>query len=565
MGHSQQGHTFLFRLVTTAGLLSVAGPALSFSAWGQAASMPAPEVKASTSPSTDSSSNPGPASLPDAPSPSEDSASYLPGLDTLRTTGPLEPGEIRAATPGYVPVSQCPEDTTHAHSCRVHWHQLVISSAVFNGFQNAGNLYTGYWYRWETTHGPWFQRWFDSVTEWKWDRWSDDNPAMDDYVGHPMMGSITNYLWIQNDPKGMTVPFGNTRAYWHSRMRALAFSTAYSFEWKFGPFGEAGVGHNGDHFYFDNGKLTNETGVVELVTTPVGGFLWTVAEDALDKHVVRKFEEKPHNPFSLLMISFLTPSRATANIFRFRPPWYRDDRTVKAASFWSVPEPSDDLAGRTQAEEDAEAEGAEPAEETGVVSTATGHETREPLPEWEQYGGVHEFGAWWGLSLMSGHIWGYAKDVKYMPIDITYSYLLHQGKGWSFRYAPELTALAMLDEPQTGKNNIYNERKRTYGSGLSPVGFKSYFFPESRVQPYFSTDGGFIYFDDRVLSPQGSQWMYTIDYGTGLTIFRKKRESISIGYRYQHLSNANISHHNPGTDTNTFYLQVSRYRTKHYR
>ncbi len=102
-------------------------------------------------------------------------------------------------------------------------------------------------------------------------------------------------------------------------------------------------------------------------------------------------------------------------------------------------------------------------------------------------------------------------------------------------------------------------------AAVSPVGFESDFFPRSRVQPFFSTDGGFLYFDKRVLSPQGSQWMYTIDFGTGIHIFRKARQDVTIGYRYQHLSNANISLHNPGADANTFYVAVSRFRTKGYR
>jgi hypothetical protein len=191
--------------------------------------------------------------------------------------------------------------------------------------------------------------------------------------------------------------------------------------------------------------------------------------------------------------------------------------------------------------------------------------TTDALPIWPHPGGVHEFGAWWGVSLMTGHIWGYAKDVKYMPIDVTYSYLLHRGDNWQFRYAPELTALAMLDEPQSGKKSLYDQRRRSYGSGVSPVGFRASFFTENRVQPFLSTNGGFIYFDERVLSPQGSQYMYTIDYGGGLQFFRKQRQSISIGYRYQHLSNANISKHNPGTDTNAFYVAVSRFRSKGYR
>ena len=61
-----------------------------------------------------------------------------------------------------VPLSQCPYDKTHARECRVHWRPLLLSSVAFTAFLNAGNLYTGYWYRYETTHGKWFQRWIDS-------------------------------------------------------------------------------------------------------------------------------------------------------------------------------------------------------------------------------------------------------------------------------------------------------------------------------------------------------------------------------------------------------------------
>ncbi len=290
--------------------------------------------------------------LPDAPVPVEttaeptfesrsgESSGAFDRLLTSKTDGSV----ISRRPPGYVSLDQCPDDVTNARSCRIHWHQLVLSTAAFNAFQNVGNLYTGYWYRWETSHGVWFQRWINSAAGWRWNVWNDQNPFLDDYIAHPMMGGITNYLWIQNDPKGMTVEFGNTPEYWHSRMRAFAFSTAYSFQWKLGPFGEAGIGHNGDHPVPQSRSRvwTNETGWVELVTTPVGGLLWTMAEDALDKHVVKKVEEKPRGALPLLLISFLTPARATANIFRFRPPWYRDDRIVRNSSFWSEPRGNDD-------------------------------------------------------------------------------------------------------------------------------------------------------------------------------------------------------------------------------
>jgi hypothetical protein len=515
--------------------------------------------------------------LPDAPVPSDpghapllesSSAAYLPGLSPSIEPDPslsIEPGQRQR-----VPLEQCPYDKTGAHECRIHWRQLLIESSLYTAAQDDFNLYTSYWYRWETVHGKWFDRWLDSDNEWRWDHWKDDNPFLDDYIGHPMMGSITNYMWIQNDPKGATVDFGNNRVYWKSRMRALAFSTAFSFQWKLGPFGEAGVGHNGDHFYYDKGVLTNETGWVELVTTPVGGLGWTILEDAVDKHFVRKLQQKPRGALTLLAISFLTPSRGTANILRFRPPWYRDAYVVKAHGFWSDPPGTDgpahapgdmNMAAADPAPADPAA--ASPSSTAAAVAPGVVRTPAAELPEWPRYGGKHEFGAWWGLSLITAHVWGSAPDTKYMPIVVNYSYLLNpDSRRWAFRYAPEVTALAMLDELNPTPKDRYTYRTRGYGSGLNPVGFRASFFPESRVQPYLSTNEGFVYFYQPVLYPDKDQMTYNVDVGGGLTFFRKQRQSVSLGYRFQHIQGVGGDR---GTDTNTFYVQVSRYRTKGYR
>jgi hypothetical protein len=505
------------------------------------------------------------ATLPDAPTPT---ASATEGANSTSTSVVAV-----SAAPDRASPEDCSVDTTHARNCRVHWHQLFISGTLFNAFEDAGNLYTGYWYRWETTHGNWWDRYINSAAGWRWNVWADQNPVLDDYVGHPMMGAITDDIWIQNDPKGMTVVQSNSWPYWRRLLRAGTFSTAYSFWWKLGPAGEASIGHNGDHNEpYGNGKESNETGWVTLVTTPVGGTLWTIAEDTLDKHVVAPVEGPGRNPFALLGLSFLEPSHATANILRWRPPWYRDDRVVKAKSFWSDPAGEDEVrfekvATSVPENEANESSSALPAA-AGVIRTP-GTGNFEPV--WPHPGGEHEFGAWWGLSLISGHIWGYAGDIKYMPIDVRYTYLISPHPGWTLRYAPELTALAMLSQPVQGavptqvEPYAQYERERVYGSGVSPMGFETDFLPSKRFQPFLSTNGGFLYFDDKVLSPEGSQWMYTIDFGCGFHIFRKARQDWSLGYRYQHLSNANISEHNPGTDANTFYVAVSRFRTKGYR
>ena len=475
-----------------------------------------------------------------------------------------------------VELKDCPYDRTHSPVCRMHWRQLTITSAVFLAFQNTGNLYTGYWYRQETTHGKWWDRYVNSVEGWRWNVWKDDNPFLDDYIGHPMMGGITDAMWIQNDPKGMTLEQSNTWPYWRSRLRALAFSTFYSFEWKIGPIGEATVGHNGDHYFNeDSGVLTNETGWVELVTTPIGGLAWTLAEDAIDKKVITRLEQKNSSVPMLIAYQFLNPSRAFANFLRFRAPWYRDSRVVKANSFWSDPEddatPSAPVVVASASSSSGPPLPSSSTSPAAALTMATASSSIVPVqvpqtrPQAHIYplpGGVHEFGAVWGLSLITGHLWGSAKDIRYMPVEVRYSYLLSMHDKWAFRYAPEMTALAMLDEENHGSLDRREQRKRTYGSGLSPMGFQTDFFPRSHVQPFLSTNGGFIYFMDNVLSPQGSQFMYTVDFGTGINIFRKERQAVTIGYRYQHLENGNISQHNPGTDANTFYLGISRFRTK---
>jgi hypothetical protein len=177
-------------------------------------------------------------------------------------------------------------------------------------------------------------------------------------------------------------------------------------------------------------------------------------------------------------------------------------------------------------------------------------------------GGVHELGVWWGFSPVSGSLWGDTTDIKYMPIDVRYSYRLLLYEHWSLRYSPEVTALAMLDEPTPQGTTAQTLRKRTYGSGLSPEGFQVDFLPHSPVQPFLSNNGGFIYFADKVLSPQGSRLQLTVDFGAGINIFRKRSQALTFGYRYQHLSNAGNGTFHVGTDMNTFYVGVSRFRTK---
>lgn len=180
------------------------------------------------------------------------------------------------------------------------------------------------------------------------------------------------------------------------------------------------------------------------------------------------------------------------------------------------------------------------------------------------YGGHHEFGVASGYSPTAGAVVGYVENFTYSPIVLRYSYLLRQRNWWAIRYAPEITLLAVLHEKAPSPTNPAAPVTH-YGAGISPEGLQLVLLPRRRIQPFVSNAGGVLYFNGRVLSPGGSQFMYTVDLGTGVNLFATQRNAVTFGFRYQHLSNANISHHNPGADAQTFFMAFSHFHTRGVR
>src|SRR5439155_5377438 len=106
------------------------------------------------------------------------------------------------------------------------------------------------------------------------------DPKLYSYVGHPIQGALTAYIRVQNDPKGRELEFANTKAYWHSRLKALLWNTAYSTQWTLGPLSELTVEKYGTKVrspWNQDGSwpctkkpCANGTGQVDLLITPVG-------------------------------------------------------------------------------------------------------------------------------------------------------------------------------------------------------------------------------------------------------------------------------------------------------
>lgn len=146
--------------------------------------------------------------------------------------------------------------------------------------------------------------------------WGDGGRFFTNYIAHPMEGSLTGFIQVQNDPKGMRQQFGRLPAYWRSRMKALAWSAAWSTQFEIGPVSQASIGNVGLH-----GKQT----YIDLVITPTVGTGLLVAEDAIDRYVIRRIESGTGNFYVRIgSRMLLNPTRSVANLLRFKKPWQRD-------------------------------------------------------------------------------------------------------------------------------------------------------------------------------------------------------------------------------------------------
>jgi hypothetical protein len=223
--------------------------------------------------------------------------------------------------------TECEEHTLRGKPCSVAWARVISSSVMMLAAQHGGNIAMDKDTRRNLTQGSFWGNYAYSVEHYRWSRWNDDDPFGVDYIGHPMMGAMTSSIYEQNDPKQRALMFENTPRYWSGRLKAMAYSAAYSAQWKVGPASEASIGNSGLSYYVRarDGVYTNETGMQDFFVTPIGGFLWNVGEDAVDRYLTAHVRHAhPHSKAILLAASLMTPLKSAANITRFRPPWYRD-------------------------------------------------------------------------------------------------------------------------------------------------------------------------------------------------------------------------------------------------
>ena len=221
----------------------------------------------------------------------------------------------------------------------MHWKAAFWQSFGFLVVSHGFRFVNDPGLRYLMFHKPFWHDYWASTDNFHMSRWGDGDDFLVNDIGHPMEGAVYGDIFINNDPRGRAARFGKSSNYWHSRLKAVVWATAWEAYFEIGPiFSEAAIGNEGGYDYSPGCGIThpcpydpahppkgttNNTGWTDFVTTPLIGFGWIVMEDAIERELVDRIaKDSPALKYKILRGS-LAPSHTVANVFSGKTPWFR--------------------------------------------------------------------------------------------------------------------------------------------------------------------------------------------------------------------------------------------------
>lgn len=158
------------------------------------------------------------------------------------------------------------------------------------------------------------------------------------------------------------------------------------------------------------------------------------------------------------------------------------------------------------------------------------------------------YGAWdFGLFAQGGHsVSGGVRNTSVFDAGFRMGKVLtgEHGSGWmrgNFEYAADFIPIYVISQPV----------KNAYGVSFSPLAMKWNFTGGKRLAPYVELGGGLL-FTNTDVPVRTSNINFTPQLGVGMHIFTREKRSVTLDFKYVHISNAGIALLNPGLNTLQF-------------
>lgn len=174
----------------------------------------------------------------------------------------------------------------------------------------------------------------------------------------------------------------------------------------------------------------------------------------------------------------------------------------------------------------------------------------------QQHHAYSEYTYWFDGSLGNGHAFSSTVDGRNYQLESRYERLIYWKEPFAVRWVFDAIPVAFVGDPHTSNGH----RAYAYGAGGSPIGAQVNFVHFRRFEPFLTSGGGFLYFNHRMFGTT-QQFNFTAQLGGGVQIFTPShRSALDIGYKYHHISNANLANQNPGMDSHMLFIGVSLFR-----
>jgi Lipid A 3-O-deacylase (PagL) len=173
----------------------------------------------------------------------------------------------------------------------------------------------------------------------------------------------------------------------------------------------------------------------------------------------------------------------------------------------------------------------------------------------EQQRAYSEYTCWFGGAFENGHAFSSTIGARNYQLESRYERLIYWSQPFAVRWVFDVVPVALVGDRYTSTGR----RAYSYGVGGSPVGAQVNFVHYRHVEPFLTSGGGFLYFNHRMFG--ATQFNFTAQLGGGVQLFTSsRRTAIDFGYKYHHISNANLGNQNPGLDSHMLFVGLSVFR-----
>lgn len=167
---------------------------------------------------------------------------------------------------------------------------------------------------------------------------------------------------------------------------------------------------------------------------------------------------------------------------------------------------------------------------------------------------LYELSLWGGYAFDSFTLWGKTTDATLGKLGFSLNRKFLKFHNTVIEYTAGLSLYARYTYPEF---KIGRRRTSLSGFGITPIGLQSNFRTSRNIQPFINTSAGLMFLEKPFPDIRGEKINFTFSLGAGIEFVVAPNASLSIGYKYYHLSNGEIGEVNPGIDSNLFYSSLT--------